>query len=223
MSLLLAGTTACSGDPSSSSDGGLAPSTGQTSATGQTGSSTGTDSPPGGESAVGSDSTSRTDSSSRTDTGRTDSTAPAVTPSATSSRAAPLPQLNATQVVSALIRAGYKCGRESTYAVCLSGPVAVWVLTGTHRRPPVLSLHSSGPVDTATDALAKDLPRVLELAHVNERAGIADWFGQHAGKTLAQTTVGEWQVELSTEVDTEEPGAHLTLMDKLCKANCQAE
>jgi hypothetical protein len=59
--------------------------------------------------------------------------------------------------------------------------------------------------------------------HVNERAQIADWFDRQAGKAAAQTTVGDWRVELSTEVDTEEPGAHLTLLDKLCTGNCQTE
>ena len=181
MSLLLAGTTACSGDKSS-------PEAGSASAT--TSSSTGS------------------------------TTAPSTGSTAASDKSA---AINATQVVAGLTSAGYKCGRDSTYATCTSGPVAVWVLTGEHKRPPVVSLHSQGPVDTATAAIAKDLPQALELAHVNERAQIVSWFGQQAGKTSAQSTFGDWQVELSAEVDTDEPGAHLTLTDKLCKTNCQAE
>jgi hypothetical protein len=177
VSLLLAGTTACSGDKSS-------PEARSASAT--------------------------TSSSSAPSTGST---------TASDKSAA----INATQVVAGLTSAGYKCSRDSTYATCTSGPVAVWVLTGEHKRPPVVSLHSQGPVDTATAAIAKDLPQALELAHVNERAQIVSWFGQQAGKTSAQSTFGDWQVELSAEVDTDEPGAHLTLMDKLCKTNCQAE
>jgi hypothetical protein len=153
------------------------------------------------------------------------SAASATTSSSTGSTAASdkLAAINATQVVAGLTSAGYKCGRDSTYATCTSGRVAVWVLTGEHKRPPVVSLHSQGPVDTATAAIAKNLPQALELAHVNERAQIVSWFGQQAGKTSAQSTFGDWQVELSAEVDTDEPGAHLTLMDKLCKTNCQAE
>jgi hypothetical protein len=181
VSLLLAGTTACSGDKSSPEAG-----------------------PAGSSSAP--------------------TTAPSTGSTAASEKsAAPLPQISATQVVAGLTRAGYKCGTDSTYATCTSGPVAVWVLMGEHMRPPVVSLRSNGPVDTATEAIAKDLPQALELAHVNERAQIVSWFGRQAGKTSAQSTFGDWQVELSAEVDTDEPGAHLTLMDKLCKANCQAE
>jgi hypothetical protein len=180
VSLLLAGTTACSGDKSSPEAG---PAT-------------------------------TTNSSSAPGTGPT---------AASDKSGAPLPQISATQVVAGLTSAGYKCGSDSTYATCTSGPVAVWVLTGEHKRPPVVSLHSKGPVDTATAAIAKDLPQALELAHVNERAQIVSWFGQQAGKKTAQSTFGDWQVELSAEVDTDEPGAHLTLTDKLCKVRCLAE
>lgn len=182
VSLLLAGTTACSADKSS--DGGGQAETSPTTA-GQSGSTAPTDQP--------------------------------VEP------AKPLPQINAAQVVAGMTGAGYKCGRDSTYAICTSGPVAVWVLTGTHKRPPVVSLHARGTVEAATAAIANELPRALELAHVNERAQIAAWFDQQGGQTSAQTTAGDWRVELSTEVDTEEPGAHLTLTDKLCKGNCQGE
>jgi hypothetical protein len=180
VSLLLAGTTACSGDKSSPEAG---PAT-------------------------------TTNSSSAPSTGPT---------AASDMSGAPLPQISATEVVAGLTSAGYKCGSDSTYATCTSGPVAVWVLTGEHKRPPVVSLHSKGPVHTATAAIAKDLPQALELAHVNERAQIVSWFGQQAGKTSAQSTIGDWQVELSAEVDTDEPGAHLTLTDKLCKVKCLAE
>jgi len=62
-----------------------------------------------------------------------------------------------------------------------------------------------------------------DIAHINQGQQIVDWFGQQEGKTTAQLTVGDWLVEYSVEVDTEEPGAHLTLTDKLCKSNCQAE
>jgi hypothetical protein len=157
-------------------------------------------------------------------TGTSPSSAPSAGSTAPSDKsAAPLPQITATQVVAGLTSAGYKCGSDSIYATCTSGPVAVWVLTGAHQRPPVVSLHSNGPVDAATAAIAKDLPQALELAHVNERAQIVTWFGQQVGKTSAQSTFGDWRVELSAEVGTDEPGAHLTLMDRLCKAKCQAE
>jgi hypothetical protein len=147
----------------------------------------------------------------------TSSTKPgATTPTAIST-------IDATQVVAGLSGAGYKCSNDGTYAICTAGPAAVWVLTGDHPRPPVVSLHSTGPVETASAAIAKVLPQALELAHVSQGAQIAEWFGQQKGKTSAQLTAGDWQVEYSAEVDTEEPGAHLTLMDKLCKTNCTAE
>jgi hypothetical protein len=142
---------------------------------------------------------------------------PAETPSAA-------PTINATQVVASLSGAGYKCSNDGTYAICTSGPAAVWVLTGNHPRPPVVSLHSTGPVDTASAAIAKVLPQALELAHISQGPQIAEWFGQQKGKTSAQLTAGDWQVDYSAEVvDTEEPGAHLSLTDKLCKTNCTAE
>ena len=119
--------------------------------------------------------------------------------------------------------AGYKCGNDGTYAICTSGPAAVWVLTGEHNRPPVVSLHAAGSVETATAAIANNLSQALEIAHIDQRTQITDWFGQLAGKTSAQLTAGDWQVEWSAEVDTEEPGADLSLMDLLCKQNCQAE
>jgi hypothetical protein len=119
--------------------------------------------------------------------------------------------------------AGYQCANDGVYAICSKGPVAVWVLTGNHERPPVVSLHSKGPAAAATANISTALPAVLEYAHINPRRPITDWMKQQEGKTTGQTTAGDWQVELSVEVDTDEPGAHLTLTDKLCKANCQAE
>lgn len=123
-----------------------------------------------------------------------------------------------------LTSAGYKCSNDGTYAICTTGPVAVWVLTGDHKRPPQLSLHSSGAAETAAAAVAKALPQALETAHINPRSPIVDWFGQQSAKPTAQTTTGDWQVSWTVEsVDTEEPGVHLTLSDTKCKVNCQAE
>jgi len=66
-------------------------------------------------------------------------------------------------------------------------------------------------------------PQALELAHVNPRGQIADWLKQQQSKPSATTTVGDWTVEFSTEADTDQPGAILTLTDKLCKVDCGAE
>jgi hypothetical protein len=153
------------------------------------------------------------------------------TPSAATSPGQPTDQpteelladLNAANVVKAMAGAGYPCTNDGAYAICNRGSVAVWVLTGDHERPPVISLHSAGPAAAATANISTALPATLEYAHINPRKQITDWFGQQTGKTTAQLTAGNWQVEWSVEVDTDEPGAHLTLMDKLCKANCQAE
>ena len=134
-----------------------------------------------------------------------------------------LPELPADKVVAAMAGGGYKCSNDGTYAICSQGQVAVWVLTGDHERPPVVSLHSSGAAETATAAISAALPVALQYAHINPRSEITDWFEQQKTKTTGQTTAGDWQVEWSVEVDTEEPGAHLSLMDKLCKTNCQAE
>jgi hypothetical protein len=127
-------------------------------------------------------------------------------------------------VVAGLTKAGYKCGADGTYAICTSGAVAVWVLTGTHKRPPVVSLHAKGAnLDVVTAEIGKQLPKVLEIAHINPRTPITDWFGK-LGSVESAETVGDWQVDWSTEVvDTEDPGAHLTLVDTTCKVNCQAE
>lgn len=148
----------------------------------------------------------------KTESGTTTSPAPAT-----------LSDINATQVVSALTGAGYKCTTDVAYAICTSGAASVWVLTGTHPRPPVVSLHAAGPVETASAEIAKVLPKTLELAHINQGAEIASWFGEQTGTATAQKTFGDWQADYSAEVDSEEPGTHLTLTDKLCKVNCQAE
>jgi hypothetical protein len=103
------------------------------------------------------------------------------------------------------------------------GAAAVWVLTGNHPRPPVVSAHAAGAVDVAWAEISNSLQRILELAHINQAADIATWYDQQKGKPVAQQTFGDWQVDVSTEVDTEEPGVHLTLTDKLCTVNCQAE
>ena len=126
-------------------------------------------------------------------------------------------------MVSALSGAGYKCTTDAAYAICTSGAASVWVLAGSHPRPPVVSLHAPGPAATASAEIAKVLPKTLELAHINQGAEIATWFGEQKSTTTAQATFGDWQADYSVEVDTEEPGAHLTLTDKLCKVSCQAE
>lgn len=126
-------------------------------------------------------------------------------------------------MVSALSGAGYKCTTDVAYAICTSGAASVWVLTGSHPRPPVVSLHAAGPVATASAEIAKVLPKTLELAHINQGAEIAAWFGEQKGTAPGQATFGDWQADYSAEVDSEEPGTHLTLTDKLCTANCQAE
>lgn len=135
----------------------------------------------------------------------------------------PMPQLTAAQVVAGLKGAGYRCGTDSTYAICRSGPVAVWVLTGKHKRVPVVSLHTEGAVPAAHAAILRELPKALRIAHVNEMFLVADWFGRQVHRPAASTTVGGWRVELSAEESSEQPGVHLTLTDKFCTANCQAE
>jgi hypothetical protein len=134
-----------------------------------------------------------------------------------------LPDLNATQVVGALTGAGYECTTDVAYAICRMGAASVWVLTGDHPRPPVVSLHAIGAVDVAWAEISNSLPRVLELAHINQGAEIATWFDQQKSNPIAQQTFGDWVADYSTEVGTDEPGVHLTLTDKLCKTNCQAE
>ena len=155
-------------------------------------------------------------------------TAPLVTgtPSSggTPSAGGPGRQLRAAEVVSALTAKGYRCSADSTYQVCRnSGPVAVWVLTGDHPRVAVVSLHARGAVRAAFTAVGSALPQVLATAHVNESAQVAAWFGEQTGRATATKVIGDWRVELSAESDTEEPGVHLTLNDRFCKANCRAE
>ncbi|WBQ07073.1 hypothetical protein [Kribbella sp. CA-293567] len=134
-----------------------------------------------------------------------------------------LPDIPATQVVAGLTSAGYKCGADGSYAICTADKVSVWVLAGTHPRSPVVSLHAAGPVATATAEIGSKLPQVLEVAHINPRTEITDWFGKLGAQPAAQLAAGDWKVGWSTEVGTEEPGAHLTLEDQLCKVNCQPE
>ena len=135
-----------------------------------------------------------------------------------------LPDLNAKQVVSALSGAGYECTTDVAYAICRMGAAAVWILTGDHPRPPVVSVHALGPVDVAWAEISNSLARILELAHVNQGAEIAAWFEQQKSKPVAQQqTFGDWQADYSAEVDTDEPGVHLTLTDTLCTTRCQAE
>jgi hypothetical protein len=100
---------------------------------------------------------------------------------------------------------------------------SVQVLIGTHPRPPVISLQAAGPATESTTRLAEFAPEALELAHVNPRGQIVDWLKQQSSKPSAQTTFGDWNVEFSTESDSDAPGAILTLTDKLCTANCGAE
>ncbi|TDO35687.1 hypothetical protein EV643_12298 [Kribbella sp. VKM Ac-2527] len=145
------------------------------------------------------------------------------TPAAVDTPSSEVSTVTPTEVISRLSGAGYTCGRDGDYAICTTGAVAVWVLTGNHTRPPVVSLHSEGSADVAAAAIGKVLPQALELAQVSPAQPMVDWFGEQADETAAQTTEGDWQIDWSVEVDSEEPGAHLSLMDKLCTANCQAE
>ncbi|MGW6199525.1 hypothetical protein ACWF0M_25465 [Kribbella sp. NPDC055110] len=156
----------------------------------------------------------------------TPSTSTSGTPTASNTSSGPeetLPDLTATQVVAAFTGKQYKCSTDEAYETCSSGLRSVQVLTGTHPRPPVISLQAAGPATESTTRLTEFAPEALELAHVNPRGQIADWLKQQAGKASAQTTFGDWNVEFSTESDTDAPGAILTLTDKLCKANCGAE
>ncbi|MFF0264239.1 hypothetical protein [Kribbella sp. NPDC004536] len=97
------------------------------------------------------------------------------------------------------------------------------VLIGTQPRPAVLSLQATGAATEAATALVEFAPGALELAHVNPRGTIVDWLKQQSGKKAGTTTAGNWTVEYSTESGTDQPGAILTLTDKLCKADCGAE
>lgn len=136
--------------------------------------------------------------------------------------AAPKP-LSATQVVAALKATGYRCGTESTYAICAAGPVQVWVLTGDHRRVQVVSVHSAGAVAAARTAVGGRLARVLASAHVAEGARIADWYAAQRSRSSAATTIAGWRIKLSVESASDQPGVHLTLTDKDCTTECQSE
>ena len=157
-------------------------------------------------------------------TGSTTSGTPA--PSSTPSSTGPeekLPDLTAAQVVAAFAGKSYKCSTDEAYQTCSQGTTSIQVLIGDHPRPPVLSLQATGVGAEATTKLSGFAPEALELAHVNPRAQIATWLEQQQGKASAQTTAGNWTVEFSSEVDSDQPGAILTLTDKLCKVNCGAE
>ena len=125
--------------------------------------------------------------------------------------------------MAALTGKSYQCSVDEAYQTCSQGTTSVQVLIGNHPRPPVLSLQASGVAAEATTKLTEFAPQALELAHVNPRGQIVDWLKQQSGKASAQTTFGDWNVEFSTESDSEAPGAILTLTDKLCKVNCGAE
>jgi hypothetical protein len=134
-----------------------------------------------------------------------------------------LPDLTAAQVVTALAGKGYKCSTDEAYQTCSQGTTSVQVLIGTQPRPAVLSLQATGAAAAASTALTDFAPQALELAHVNPRGKIVDWLKQQSGKAAGTTTAGNWTVEYSTESQTDQPGAILTLTDKLCKADCGAE
>lgn len=154
------------------------------------------------------------------------STATSGTPAASTTSSGPeekLPDLSPAQVVAAFTGKNYKCSTDEAYETCSQGTTSVQVLLGDHPRPAVLSLHATGVGAEATAQLAEFTPQALELAHVNPRGQIADWLKQQDGKAAAQTTAGNWTVEFSTEEGSEQPGAILTLTDKLCKVNCGAE
>ncbi|TCC39421.1 hypothetical protein [Kribbella sindirgiensis] len=126
-------------------------------------------------------------------------------------------------MVAGLTSAGFKCGTDEAYAACTSGAAVVSILLGDHPRPPVVSVNSTGPVDTAFAAIAEVLPKALEIAHISRPGDIVTWYGAQKDKPSAEMTAGDWLVSYAAETDTEEPGVHLTVTDKLCKTACQAE
>lgn len=134
-----------------------------------------------------------------------------------------LTPVNATAVVAGLTSAGFTCGTDEAYATCTSEGAVVSILLGDHPRPPVVSVNAAGPVDTASAAIAKVLPKALEVAHISQPGDIVTWYGAQKGKPSAEMTAGDWLVSYAAETDTEEPGVHLTITDKLCKTACQAE
>jgi hypothetical protein len=152
----------------------------------------------------------------------TDTLATAAPSSTAPSSSAPANPLTASQVVTALKAGGRTCANELSYVICTSGPVQVWVLTGDHPRPPVLSLNATGSPDAARKAIADQLVPALTAAHVSEVAAVNTWYTAQTADS-ASTTVGDWKVELSTEQDSDVPGVHLTLNDTRCKSNCEAE
>jgi hypothetical protein len=153
------------------------------------------------------------------------STAPGTTNTSSASSPGPeekLPDLTAAQVVQAFAGNGYRCSTDEAYQTCAQGTTSIQVLIGKQPRPPVISLQATGVAAEATTKLSDFVPQALELAHVNPRGQIADWLKEQQGKA-GQTTAGNWTVEFSTEVDSDQPGAILTLTDKLCKVDCGAE
>jgi hypothetical protein len=133
-----------------------------------------------------------------------------------------LPDLTTAQVVSALSGKGYTCSTDEAYQTCSQGTTSVQALIGTQPRPAVLSLQATGPSAEATTKLTEFAPQALELAHVNPRGQITDWLKQQQGKA-GTMKAGIWTVEFSTEVDSDQPGAILTLTDTTCKTDCGAE
>ncbi|MFI5731880.1 hypothetical protein ACIA49_17280 [Kribbella sp. NPDC051587] len=142
---------------------------------------------------------------------------------ATSSAPVATTPVKATAVVAGLTSAGFKCGTDEAYALCTSGAASVSILNGDHPRPPVVSVNANGPVDTASAEIAKVLPKVLEVAHIGQPQEITTWYGEQKGKPTATMTAGDWLINYAAETETEEPGVHLTVTDKLCKSSCQAE
>ncbi|WP_238161206.1 hypothetical protein [Kribbella antibiotica] len=133
-----------------------------------------------------------------------------------------LTPVKATAVVAGLTAAGFKCGTDEAYALCTSGAASVSILLGDHPRPPVVSVNATGAEDTAAAEIAKVLPKVLEVAHISQPQDITTWYGEQKGKPSSMTA-GDWVINYAAEADTEEPGVHLTVTDKLCKTACQAE
>ncbi|MGZ0151746.1 hypothetical protein ACXJJ3_32135 [Kribbella sp. WER1] len=117
----------------------------------------------------------------------------------------------------------YQCTTDEAYQTCSKGTTSAQVLIGTQPRPAVLSFQATGVAAEAATALTEFAPQALELAHVNPRGQIVDWLKQQSGKTAGKTTAGTWTVEYSTESDSDQPGAILTLTDTLCKVDCGAE
>jgi hypothetical protein len=150
---------------------------------------------------------------------------PTTAPTAGSTHAVTLNmnQLSTAAAVAALRQTGFTCGIDVAYAMCKFGTVEVWLLLGDHKRFPVVSLHSSGPVDASRAAIGAQLTAVLRTVHVNEVNEVDQWYQRQADVPTAQETIGDWKVALSAEEGSDSPGVHLTLNDKRCKKKCQAE